>query len=206
MHPFWRAVFSNDLPVEVEIGPGTGTFLLAAAARCPHTNFLGIEHSHSRAERLRRAIEARDVRNTRVLTADASCVVARLIPPESVGAYHIYFPDPWWKRRHHRRRLFTAPFVAALTRTLVRGGRIFIATDVDDIFTLIFQTVAGFPALAHDAAARSPRPVVTAFERKGLARGATTKEATFVKPVSAPLALTLHTNSAAPMPPAESPS
>jgi tRNA (guanine-N7-)-methyltransferase len=204
MHALWRFVFDNSHPVEVEIGPGTGTFLLAAAARSPHTNFFAIERSRSRAARLAAALAARGLWNTRVLAADAACVVTSLLPPEAVTAYHIYFPDPWWKRRHHERRLFTPAFAAALQRTLVPGGQIHLATDVADVFTLALHTLAACTALLHNGVAPPPRGL-TAFERKGLARGATIHEATFLKRSAAETARA-HASSAAPITPAESPS
>ena len=205
MHALWRFVFGNDRRVEVEIGPGTGAFLLAAAAREPHTNFFGIEHSHSRAKYLASAIAARGLLNARVIAADAACVVATLLPPGSVATYHIYFPDPWWKRRHYRRRLFTPAFATALQRTLAPRGRIHIATDVDDVFTLAVRTLATREALVRHSELPPPRPGTTVFERKGLARGAAIKEVTFVKRAP-PAALRAHTNNAAPITPAESPS
>jgi tRNA (guanine-N7-)-methyltransferase len=205
MHVLWRFVFGNDHPVEVEIGPGTGVFLLAAATRDAHTNFFGVEHSHTRATELAAAIAARGLSNARILAADGSCVAATVLPPSSVAAYHIYFPDPWWKRRHHRRRLFTPAFATALERTLESNGRIYFATDVDDVFTLALRTLAMCATLAHDSEPPPPRPGTTLFERKGLARGATIKEATFVKR-ALPDAPRTHTNSAAPITPAESPS
>ncbi len=195
---FWQEIFGNDRPVEIEIGPGTGTFLLSAAQQRPDTNFFGIEHSRGRASRLQGAIARRGYSNARVIAADAACVVASLIPPASVHAIHIYFPDPWWKRRHHRRRLFTPAFAAALARVLAPGGRLYVATDVDDVFALALRELAAC-GMVRDESLRSPRTGVTAFERKGLNRGAAIKETTFVK---APA----YSSSAAPMTPAESPS
>ena len=206
MHPLWSCVFGNPQPVEVEIGPGTGTFILAAAETRPPSNFFGVEHSRSRATRLQAAIESHRLRNARVIHADAACVVASLIPSASVAAYHIYFPDPWWKRRHHRRRLFTPTFAQALARTLMAGGRVFVATDVDDVLRLVRTTLqsSGLFALDHEV---SPlQGAVTAFERKGLARGATIKRATFVKRAAPHTRPAAHPSKAAPMTPAESPS
>ena len=205
MHALWRFVFDNGHPVEVEIGPGTGTFLLGAAARVPHTNFFAIEHSHGRAARLTAALEARGLHNARVLAGDAACVVTTLLPAETIAAYHIYFPDPWWKRRHHRRRLFTPAFAAALQQTLVPGGRIHVATDVADVVTLALAALGTCPQLTRDDTMPPPRPDITVFERKGLARGATIHEATFVKRRRADTGR-LHASSAAPITPAESPS
>jgi tRNA (guanine-N7-)-methyltransferase len=205
MPGFWSTIFGNDHPVEVEIGPGTGTFILAVARRHPHINFFGIEHAHGRAGRLQAVIAAQRLFNARVLGADAGCVVSRVIPAESVHAYHVYFPDPWWKRRHHRRRLFTAQFAAALGRTLVAGGRLYVATDVDETYALMLQALAACAVFAADVQARPIRESTTTFERKGLARGATIKEAVFVKRGAAS-GLPSHSSNAAPMTPAESPS
>ncbi len=202
MHALWQAVFGNERPVEIEIGPGTGTFILAAAQRAPHVNFLGLERSWNRAGRLKHLIDARGLRNARVIAADAACIVVTLIPPESVTAYHIYFPDPWWKRRHHRRRLFTAAFAAALARTLTRDGRLHVASDVEETFALMRQSLADTQAFRHGPLARPQRDTISAFEHKGLNRGATIRDAVFVKR-ELPLR---QTNSAAPMTPAESPS
>jgi len=180
MDRFWTAIFGNDQPVEIEIGPGTGTFLLAAAAHYPGTNFFGIEHARGRAFRLQAAIATRGLTNARVIAADAACVVATLTPPASVRAVHIYFPDPWWKRRHHRRRLFTAEFAVGLARMLVPHGRLCVATDVEEVFALVLRTLAG-SGLTRNGSLRSPRLGATAFEHKGLRRGVAIHEAVFVK-------------------------
>ncbi len=174
----WHDLFGRSAPVEVEIGSGTGAFLIAAAVTHPEHSFLGIEYSFSRATRLAGEIERRGLRNVRVLHADATFVVARVLPADSVSAYHIAFPDPWWKRRHHRRRLFTPAFVAALERTLEPGGVVHVITDVADYFTLItrllgtrLQRVPEIPT----------RPAITRFERKALARGDALHAAAFRK-------------------------
>jgi tRNA (guanine-N7-)-methyltransferase len=183
---FWRSIFENDHPVEIEIGPGTGTFISLAARAWPLVNFFGIEQSRRRAWRLQSAIETQNIRNALVINADAACIVATMIPAESVAAYHIYFPDPWWKRRHHRRRLLTATFAAALRRTLQPGGRVYIATDVDEVLQLALHALESCGAFVRDEQARSPRLGLTAFERKGIARGAAIHEATLtcVAPLS----------------------
>ncbi len=181
MSAFWCEIFGNPRPVEIEIGPGTGHALLEAAARHPGHNFFGIEHSRPRAECVARELVARRLDNVRVLCADAACVVARCIPPGSVGAYHIYFPDPWWKRRHHRRRLFTPQFAHDLARTLAPGGAVYVATDVPEVFARMLATLGETGCLSRLRTARPPRTTTTRFERKGLARGATIHEAVFVR-------------------------
>jgi len=205
MGALWHYVFGNSRRVEVEVGSGTGTFLLAAAAHDPLSNFFGIEHSHSRAARLAAAVSEAGLHNACVIAADAACVIATLVPSKSVARYHIYFPDPWWKRRHHRRRLFTAAFAEALAYTLAEDGRIYVATDVPAVFSLALQTLGDRIELARDPDSRRPRYGITAFEGKGLARGAAIQEATFMKR-PAREARRVHTNSAAPITPAESPS
>lgn len=200
MHPFWREVFGNDNPCEIEIGPGTGTFVLAAAAQRPEVNFVGIEHSRSRAFHLEKVVLSRALGNVRVLNADATCLVRNFIPPDAVSAYHIYFPDPWWKRRHYRRRLFTPEFVGSLACTLAVGAPLHVATDVGEVFELIEKTVGAVGTFTRVTGARSPRLGLTTFERKGLARGAVIHEATFLRQRA------VHTNIAAPITPAESPS
>jgi len=199
---FWERIFGNSRPVEIEIGPGTGTFILPAARARSQINFYGLEQSRGRASRLQSAIETQGIRNALVINADAACIVATLTPAESVAAYHIYFPDPWWKLRHHRRRLFTPSFAAALARTLVAGGRLYIATDVDEVLHLALGALACCGTFVRDEHNRSPRLGLTAFERKGIARGGVIHEATFVRNSSLPP----HTSSAAPITPAESPS
>jgi tRNA (guanine-N7-)-methyltransferase len=126
----WPAVFGNDHPVEIEIGPGRGDVLLAAAAAAPGTNFFAVERATVAAHALAAEARRRALDNVRVVAADARCVVARLVPAVSVSAYHIYFPDPWPKRRHRRRRLTEDGFPRAIERTLVPGGAVHLATDL----------------------------------------------------------------------------
>jgi len=202
----WRSIFGNDRPVEVEIGPGTGTFFLHAARRSPHVNLFGIERSNSRAAALARAVADQGLPNARILCADAACVIEHLVPAASVRAYHLYFPDPWWKRRHHRRRLLTDALAAALARTLLPGGRLHIATDVPGVFERAMRTLDTVPAFVRVANVPSPRTIATVFERKGLCRGALIHEATFQNVGGTHVSVAVQVSSAAPMTPAESPS
>jgi tRNA (guanine-N7-)-methyltransferase len=180
---FWAAVFGNRRPVEVEIGSGTGTFLMQVSLDHPERNYFGIEHSSSRAAFVAAQIAREKRSNARVIGADAACVVRQLIPPESVHALHIYFPDPWWKRRHHRRRLFTEELARDLSRALIPGGLVFTATDVPDVCELIRATMAATGAFVEDPEMRSPRRHPTAFERKGTAAGAKISEMCFRRKV-----------------------
>jgi len=169
--PTWLEIFGNPNPVEVEIGPGKGAFVLALARNHPERNFFGVELSKRRAFRLARLIERDGPANIIVIHADITCLVETMIGPESVAAYHLYFPDPWWKPRHHKRRLFREDFVVALTRTLVPGGTIFLASDVQEYFTEMVRQFATIPELVQfpwerDHVTRKGKPILTDFERK----------------------------------------
>lgn len=123
------AIFGNNQPIEVEIGTGKGRFILAESRRRPETNFLGIERSLKwlRVALLRAAKEPRP--NLAFLGLDADMVVKLLTPPRSIAAYHVYFPDPWPKERHHKRRLFHQRFLEKMAETLVEQGRLLLRTD-----------------------------------------------------------------------------
>jgi tRNA (guanine-N7-)-methyltransferase len=176
----WRAVFGNDHPVEVEIGPGHGEVLLAYAAAAPATNFFAIERSAGAAEAVGAKAARRGLHNVRVIAADARCVLAHLVADASVAAYHIYFPDPWPKTRHRTRRLASRPFARDLARTLLPGGILHLASDllavVDD-----FAAHLARAGLVRETGAMPPaaRPT-TAFERKYA--GAGTHCVCFVRP------------------------
>ncbi|MCX8073396.1 MAG: tRNA (guanine(46)-N(7))-methyltransferase TrmB [Candidatus Binatia bacterium] len=176
---FWEEIFGRRAAVEIEIGPGTGSFLCHVAEQHPEVNFLAIESSRSRAERLTRLLEERGLRNARVVHAAAQCVIQHCVPPGSVQAYHIYFPDPWWKRRHHKRRLFTPDFARALARSLSPGGQVYLATDVLFVWTLARNCLEQHGGLVLTYLRPPARPVRTAFEQKGLRRGAQIWEGVF---------------------------
>jgi tRNA (guanine-N7-)-methyltransferase len=178
---FWSALFGNTAPVEIEIGAGDGTFLIAAAADAPDTNFLGIERSPAKARRLAARIVATARPSLRVLRADATCVLATVVPAASVSAYHVYFPDPWPKRRHARRRLFTTELVAALGRTLVPGGRLFTATDVEPYARRIRAAVLVDRRFEERACGPDHPGLTTAFARKYSAAGRTLHPAVFLR-------------------------
>ena len=177
----WRTVFGNDRPVEVEIGPGRGETLLAAAVARPDVNLFGIEHNARAAEALAGVAATHGLTNVRIVAGDARCIVGRLVPDASVGAYHIYFPDPWPKTRHRGRRLAAPDFARHLLRTVTAHGRIHVLTDLTPLLaTFVTQlTRAGF---VHDLEADPPagRPT-THYERKYARAG--TYYARFARPL-----------------------
>jgi tRNA (guanine-N7-)-methyltransferase len=138
----WPDVFGNDRPVEIEVGFGKGLFLLTASEMTPDVNFLGVEivRKYQLFTATRLAIRQR--RNVRVVCADAKVFLSQCVTAGSVRAVHVYFPDPWWKTRHHKRRLFTAEFVALCGRILQPAGQLHIATDVPDYFQVMMELMS----------------------------------------------------------------
>ncbi len=134
-------LFGRDAPVELDVGCGDGTFLVGLAEQNSERNFLGIERLAGRVRSLCRKAATLQLSNVRVLRIDAIYAVKQLMPACSVQAVHILFPDPWPKRRHHRRRTITAEFLACIHRALVHRGQVHIATDhvdyLDDIRRLV---------------------------------------------------------------------
>jgi tRNA (guanine-N7-)-methyltransferase len=135
-------VFGNDHPVEIEVGFGKGLFLLSASETAPETNFLGVEIVRKYQLFTATRMARRQRRNVRLVCADARLFLRDCVAPASVQAAHVYFPDPWWKTRHHKRRVFTAEFVATCGRILKPAGRFHIATDVPDYFELMTELMA----------------------------------------------------------------
>lgn len=137
-----RAIFSREAPLEVDIGCGDGAYLAALAGRYPQHNFLGIERLAGRVRAACNKIAQQQIENARVLRVEAAYAVTHLLPPRSVTAFHILFPDPWPKRRHQRRRVLDENFFRSLERALVPGGNIRLATDQRDYFDRMREAAA----------------------------------------------------------------
>ena len=169
-----RALFGRDAPIVLEIGSGMGETTAAIAAAQPGVDFLGVEMHSPGVGALLLRVDAMRLANVRVMRHDAVDVVERMIPPASLSGIHVYFPDPWPKKRHHKRRLLKAPFVHALAVALAPDGYLHVATDWADYADEILGTLAAEPLLANTAEAFAPRPSwrpLTKFEQRGLARG-----------------------------------
>lgn len=133
----WSEFFGNDQPVELDIGCGRGLFLFNAAVTTPQTNFLGLEIDYREGRRTATRLMKQDLQNARVVGGDCRTMLTEMIAPESVDAVHVYFPDPWWKKRHHKRRLFNDEFLLMLIRILRPGGMLHHWTDVADYFEMV---------------------------------------------------------------------
>lgn len=166
-------------PLELEIGSGKGTFLVQQAVLQPETDFLGIEYAGAfwrhAADRCRR----HGLENVRLLHADATVFVRNYVADASLHRLHLYFPDPWPKKRHHKRRSFQAPFLREVHRVLAPGGEMHVATDHQDYFAWMEEHAAQVEDL-FERRPFTPPPsagegelVGTNFERKYRVEGRT---------------------------------
>jgi tRNA (guanine-N7-)-methyltransferase len=164
------------LRLVVDVGFGRGEFLLELAREDPTTAFLGIEYSFKRVLKMARRLARNDLVNVRLVEATAELVVGERLPEASVSCFWINFPDPWPKKRHHRRRLIQPGFVRALARRLVAGGELHVATDHVGYAEWIDEVLAVEPSLENACAPERFRPSVndrptTAYELEWRAKG-----------------------------------
>ena len=170
----WREVFGNVNPVEIEIGCGKGRFLRESAKQHPDINYVGIERAPKYVQRTKEHLLKHNVTRALLVWSDASYFVNRYVAWGSVKTYHIYFPDPWPKKRQHKRRIFNNQlFIKGLVRTLdPNQGCIQLATDFQEGFSEICQRLNQFPSLV-SAPCDSVKAdhIPTSFEKKYLAEG-----------------------------------
>lgn len=167
-------VFGRTAPRILEIGFGMGETTATIAAEHPETDFIGVEVHPPGIGSLLKEIEARGLTNLRIIPHDAVEVLTHMIPPESLDGLHIFFPDPWPKKRHHKRRLIQPPFVALATDRLKPGGYIHVATDWQPYAEQILAVLSAEPRLENTAEGYAPRPPwrpTTKFENRGLRLG-----------------------------------
>ena len=165
---------SVEAPLEVDLGCGDGTFLLAMAREFPTHRFLGVERLLGRVRKVCRQAHRQGLDNLRVLRLESRYTTEWLLPPHSVQRLHLLFPDPWPKARHHKRRLVQADFLAAVARVLVPGGEFLFKTDHPGYFEWAAEEIAAFPGLTErewpEGAFFYPE---TDFERQWKAEGKT---------------------------------
>ncbi|HVT26958.1 MAG TPA: tRNA (guanosine(46)-N7)-methyltransferase TrmB [Lacipirellulaceae bacterium] len=141
-------LFQRDAPLEVEVGSGKGLFLQSAATANPDHNFLGIEIAMKYARFAAARLAINKLPNALVIHGDAQRLFSEFLPNESLAAVHVYFPDPWWKKRHHKRRVMNESFVRQIDRTLTPKGALHFWTDVRDRFEATLQLIAANTSLA----------------------------------------------------------
>lgn len=165
-------VFGRPGPRTLEIGFGMGQSLVAMAEASPATNFLGVEVHKPGVGKLLHGMEERGVDNIRVYCHDAVEILRDCIPDASLDVIQIFFPDPWHKKRHNKRRLIQPPFVAQLTRKLKPGGILHLATDWEDYALQMMSVLSDAEGLSNTCAEGqfAPRPEhrpLTKFEARG---------------------------------------
>jgi tRNA (guanine-N7-)-methyltransferase len=142
------ALFQRAAPLEVEVGSGKGLFLTAAARNQPGHNFLGIEIAHKYARFAAAGLARQESTNAVLVCGDALVLFRQWFRDASLAAVHVYFPDPWWKKRHKKRRVMNDEFLRDVQRTLVPGGRLHFWTDVEEYFQTTLALIAATTKLA----------------------------------------------------------
>ena len=177
-------LFGNCAGVTLEIGFGSGFATAGIAQANPGKNYLGVEVHRPGIGKLLWEIEKRSLENIRIIEYDAAAVTEKMIPANSLDAIHVFFPDPWPKKRHHKRRLIQAPFTFTLARRLKPGGYLYMVTDWEDYAVSALESLASCPSLKNAfedfAVAQEWRPK-TKFEQKGLAKDHKIRELFFIR-------------------------
>jgi tRNA (guanine-N7-)-methyltransferase len=186
----FAATFARPAPLILEIGCGMGETTAQIAAAQPQHNFIGIEVHTPGVGNLFKLIEAQQLNNLRVIQHDAVEVVRDMIAPDSLAGIHVFFPDPWPKKRHHKRRLLQPPFVLELAKRLAPGGYLHCATDWEEYALQMVEVLGACPLLENTSSAAdgfSPRPDYrprTKFEARGLRLGHGVWDVVFRKSVT----------------------
>lgn len=168
------ATFGRTAPVVLEIGFGMGDATAHIAGLMPETNFLCCEVHEPGVGALLKRVGEQDLANIRIVQHDAVEVLNQMLVPGSLSGVHVFFPDPWHKLRHHKRRLIQAPLVTLLASRLMPGGYLHCATDWEPYAQQMLQVLGEEPQLKNTAAGYAPRPAYrpeTKFERRGLRLG-----------------------------------
>ena len=168
----FAAAFAQSAPLVIEIGFGMGDATAQIAAARADTNFLGIEVHPPGVGALLQRIEERGLTNVRIVQHDAVEVLEQMIAPASLAGVHIYFPDPWHKKRHNKRRLVSGDFAALAASRLRRGGTLQLATDWEPYAEAMLEVLNGAAVLRNRAGdrrfvPRNPGRILTRFEKRG---------------------------------------
>lgn len=178
------ACFGRNAPTILEIGFGMGDTTAKIAAGMPDKNFIGVEVHTPGVGSLLKLIGEQHLSNLRIIQHDAVEVVTHMVAPDSLAGIHVFFPDPWHKARHNKRRLIQGPFVALLASRLAPGGYLHCATDWQEYAEQMLEVLKSEPALKNSADDYAPRPPyrpVTKFENRGLKLGHGVWDLLFIK-------------------------
>jgi tRNA (guanine-N7-)-methyltransferase len=170
----YEQVFGRRAPVVLEIGFGMGGATAQIAQTLPDHDFIGCEVHEPGVGALLKLIGEQDIPNIRIFQHDAVEVLQHMIPPGSLAGVHIFFPDPWHKKRHNKRRLIQPEFVARLVQHLAPGGYLHCATDWEPYAQQMLEVLSAEPLLANTAEGYAPKPTyrpLTKFENRGLKLG-----------------------------------
>ncbi len=176
----WQQVFGNSNPVEIEVGFGKGLFIITEGVNHRDRNFLGIEVLRKLQYYVAQRAVIRSLLNVKLACTDARAFLQERVPPQSVHTIHVYFPDPWWKARHKKRRVFSPEFAVSAARALVPNGLLKIATDVEEYFGVMTELVRAMAEYREEIITPPTETTVqpdlvsmTNFERKAFLKGTT---------------------------------
>ena len=189
IHPITSAIEPIDLaklfpaeqPLELELGSGDGSFTLQYASAHPGTNIVALERLLGRITKLDRKGHRAGLKNLRLLRAEAAYMLEYLLPPGTLDAIHVYFPDPWPKKRHHKNRLISEPFPPLAKRLLREGGTVYLRTDDVDYFEQMQELFDGASGYERAETPGPLKALVTDFEQEFNAQGIPTNHVAYQK-------------------------
>ena len=187
LHPITSAVepiglaelFPVEQPLELELGCGDGSFTLQYAQANPGRNIVALERLLGRITKLDRKGHRAGLKNLRLLRAEAAYVLEYLLPPGFLDAIHVYFPDPWPKKRHHKNRLISEPFPPLAKRLLREGGIVYLRTDNIEYFEQMLEVLGGADGFEAVDTPEPMKQIVTDFEQEFNAQGIPTNYAAY---------------------------
>lgn len=181
-----QSLFARPAPLELEMGSGKGLFLMGASAQRPEHNFLGVELAHKYAEFTAARLARAGRTNAVMIDGDGLRLFREFLPDACAVAVHVYFPDPWWKKRHRKRRVLNASFLADVVRVLKPAGRLHFWTDVEEYYLSTLEIIQTVPALQGPHAVEEPPSMHdldfrTHFERRTRKAGEPVYRSEFIR-------------------------
>jgi tRNA (guanine-N7-)-methyltransferase len=172
-------IFPSTQPLEVELGCGDASFLVNYAQKNPQSNFIGVERLLGRIQKLDKKGRRAELNNLRGVRIESAYFLQYLLPPKSASALHIYFPDPWPKKKHRRHRIINDNFPALARSALASGGKVYLRTDDADYFSQMIEVFAASKEFQKIETPVELAEVLTDFEREFNARGIPTLRAAY---------------------------